>query len=560
MSIPPSLPSAQDSETRKAQTDFAKSVYKFDPNYLPKVVLHESPLPKEENFDFDYQFEKTEHILQLGTNLAAVKARELFDHFDELQDFEDYFQTIPSPSSLKNYQFDTEFARQRVAGANPIWIKKIVDKIPDNFKFTDEIWQKVTGEKTSYKDRLKEGKLFLCDYSTLDSLSLGKFENGFKYASAPIALFYWQSSGYAKDQGVPMGSLIPIAIQLNQTLAGDEKIFTPLDGLGWKVAKLFVQSADANVHEAYAHLGRTHLPMEPIIIATHRNFAKEHPLFQLLKPHFTFNLAIDEVGKRQLINKGGFMDQLLAGTLEASLGLVAKAVDECRFDDSMIHKDLKLRGVFETESLPDYPYRHDALLIWDSIYSFVTSYIDLYYTTDLLLKGDSELQAWVSEIRTLGKVKGFATLDRKEVQLETKSLLADVITHIIFTCTAQHSAVNFAQYDFMANVANMPFALYQAAPKKPEEITELKQIMKFLPPNKQATQQVIIMYLLTAWRYNRLGHYEDSDFSDTRVEALIKNFRSSLMEAELKIDDRNKRRVVPYPYLKPSLILNSINI
>ncbi|MDX1958719.1 MAG: lipoxygenase family protein [Leptospiraceae bacterium] len=555
----PNLPNSENIPSRKIQIEQAKLIYKFDLNYLPPIVFNET-LPPSENFDFDYNFEKTEEILRIGTNLAAVKARQLFDHFDNLDDYEDLYQTIAKPSSFPNYEYDLEFARQRVAGVNPMVLRKVKDKLPDNCKIQDSDIQKILGNKITIKDTIKEGKLFITDYSMLDGLQLGRYERGQKFLTAPIALFYWQSSGYNKEDGTTIGNLIPIAIQLRQKPEKDEPIFTPLDGLDWRVAKTFLQAADANHLETYSHLGRTHLVIEPIIVATHRTIANTHPLFALLIPHFKFNLAIDTIGKKQLINRGGYMDQLLAGTLEASLKLTGEAYSSYNFDKSMIKTELKDRGLLEKTDLPDYPYRHDGILIWNAIHKFVSSYIDLYYTTDEIVASDVELQNWVNEIRTMTKMKGFITENDKEIPLSKKSKLIDTITHIIFTATAQHSCVNFPQYDFIANVANMPFALYKDAPKSRGELKEISDLMKYLPPNKQTTQQVIIMFLLTAWRYNRLGHYSDTDFTDERVAPLIDSFQRELTSIEKTIDTRNKKRPVPYIYLKPSLILNSINI
>ncbi len=41
---------------------------------------------------------------------------------------------------------------------------------------------------------------------------------------------------------------------------------------------------------------------------------------------------------------------------------------------------------------------------------------------------------------------------------------------------------------------------------------------------------------------------------------IVRQFQQNLNIVEQKIDANNQKRVIPYPYLKPSLILNSISI
>lgn len=53
------------------------------------------------------------------------------------------------------------------------------------------------------------------------------------------------------------------------------------------------------------------------------------------------------------------------------------------------------------------------------------------------------------------KVKGMPRV------IETKSVLAEILASIIFVCGPGHGAINFAQYDYMAFVPNMPLSLYQ---------------------------------------------------------------------------------------------------
>jgi arachidonate 15-lipoxygenase len=81
-----------------------------------------------------------------------------------------------------------------------------------------------------------------------------------------------------------------------------------------------------------------------------------------------------------------------------------------------------------------------------------------------------------------------------------------------------------------------------------------------LPPYRQTVKQLQIMDLLATYRYDRLGHYADDAFVHAWQSDLATRFRSDLAVVESRIDRRNDKRVMPYPYLKPSLVPNSTSV
>ena len=137
--------------------------------------------------------------------------------------------------------------------------------------------------------------------------------------------------------------------------------------------------------------------IEPFAIATARQLAKTHPLSVLLKPHFRFTLAINKASKYLLVNKGGFVDRLFAGTLSGTLS-VARNSRPPNFYDLAVPTELKSRGVDDLDVLPQYPYRDDALLIWDTLAPFVKKYLAVHYGTDGDVVNDYELQNWFGEL------------------------------------------------------------------------------------------------------------------------------------------------------------------
>jgi arachidonate 15-lipoxygenase len=110
----------------------------------------------------------------------------------------------------------------------------------------------------------------------------------------------------------------------------------------------------------------------------------------------------------------------------------------------------------------------------------------------------------------------------------------------------------------MAFTPNMPFALYQPITEDFSVPTK-DNLMPFLPPPHQASGQLSTTYLLSSFRYDKLGHYEQ-EFQDLAAQNLVIQFQQDLNVVELEIEKNNRSRLIEYNYLKPSLIPNSISI
>src|SRR5262249_35732652 len=158
----------------------------------------------------------------------------------------------------------------------------------------------------------------------------------------------------------------------------------------------------------------------------------------------------------------------------------------------------------DCEALPDYPYRDDAVLYYEAIQDWVASYLGLYYRSPADLQSDHELQAWGREIASSegGRLAGMPNDGSFHVVEE----LRDVVTFVIFTCSVQHAAVNFPQYDLMSYVPNMPLAGYRPAPTSKTPATEA-DYLAMLPPLDIAELQLSLGYILGSLHYSQLGQY-----------------------------------------------------
>lgn len=541
------------SERRQLWLADNRASYQYNHDYLPPIPLVDE-LPKQEESTYRYTLERKLATAPIRANLAAAKVRTIFDPFDEIDDFDDLYPLLPQPTSLNTWRTDGSFAEQRISGTNPMKIRRLTHSSEVPFPMLGIL----PGTQQTAEAAIQSGRLYLADYSDLSFVQGGKYLNRQKYLPAPVALFYWstdhmgaslkQLTGYSGQ-----GELLPIAIQIKS----GGPIYTPYNvgPIDWLIAKLCVQVADANQHEMSSHLCLTHLVMEAFGIATARHLAENHPLGVLLRPHFRFMMDQNNLGMRVLINKGGLVDKLLAGTIEESWTIIKHAYEGWSFKEFAFPTELKNRHMDDSDLLPHYPYRDDGMLLWNAVHRYVRDYLSLYYQTDTDVQQDKELRAWADELSSpsLGRVK-----DMPQV-IETKAELVDIVANIIFTCGPQHAAVNFSQYDYLGFVPNMPAAAYCPVPGQNDPKTEAL-LLNFLPPAEQARGQLELVYALTAYQYDRLGFYEEGMFTDPAALQVIETFQQNLAQIEKRINLRNERRLAPYKFMKPSEILNSLSI
>jgi arachidonate 15-lipoxygenase len=513
-----------------------------------------------------------ESLEQFGANLKSTLGEllhflvsEIFESFlkyvglygqaSNLSSYQAQFQLLPLPRDAGVALDDLVFARLRVAGPNPVVLRRIVT--PDSrFPITDAHYRSVMSEDDSLDLAGKEGRLYLADYKVLEGAQAGTFPTQ-KYFTSPLALFA------VPKEGSPDRLLRAVAIQCTQQPSDSSPIFTPKDGLGWEVARLFVQVADGYYHEMISHLGLTHLLVEAFAMATPRQLAPEHPLNVLLTPHLQGTLAINNAAVDTLIAPKGFVDRLLPGTIEASTQLAVDAVLRFQFNHELFPLSLIARGVDDAEAFPDYPYRDDGKLIWDSIHGWVVDYLSLYYGSDGDVAQDYELQAWLAEL-TSQQGGGLQDIGQ-DGAIRTLAYLADMVTMIIFTAAAQHATVNFPQSYIMSYTPSLPLAAYAPAPTVAlaSQPANIEALLAYMPPLQQSFMQQTLMELLGNLYFTRLGAYDrysaTSYFQDPRVRLSLKSFQQRLQEAESTIARRNLHRI-PYRTLLPSAIPQSINV
>jgi arachidonate 15-lipoxygenase len=186
----------------------------------------------------------------------------------------------------------------------------------------------------------------------------------------------------------------------------------------------------------------------------------------------------------------------------------------------------------------------------------VTAYVRIYYPNDADLQQDHELQNWVREVAAQegGRINGLPS-DGKLAGVDD---LINLLTLVIFTCSVQHAAVNFPQYDLMSYVPMMPLASYAQAPTAKNGATEA-DYLAMLPPLDMAELQVELGFMLGSVYYTQLGQYDEDQFRDPRLVEPLAAFKKRIAAIGEVIAERNQLRR-PYQFLTPAGIPQSINI
>ncbi|CAH8334563.1 unnamed protein product [Eruca vesicaria subsp. sativa] len=477
---------------------------------------------------------------------------------------------------------DDEFARQAIAGINPVNIERITTYPPvsnldreiygshlDSALTEDHINGHLDG--LSVQQALETNRLFMVDYHDtylpfLDRINA--LEGRKAYATRTI-LFLTR-----------LGTLKPIAIELS--LPKSKRVVTPPEDATtywtWQLAKAHVGSNDAGVHQLVNHWLRTHACLEPFILAAHRQLSALHPIYKLLEPHMRYTLEINAVARQTLISADGVIESCFtAGQYGLEISAAAYK-NQWRFDMEGLPADLIRRGMAVPDPtqphglkllVEDYPYANDGLLLWSAIQTWVRTYVERYYPNPNLIKTDTELQAWYSESINVGHA------DHRDAkwwpELSTVDDLVSIITTIVWLASAQHAALNFGQYPYGGYVPNRPPLMRQLIPDKtdPEFASFVGDPQKFffssLPSLLQTTKFMAVVDTLSTHSPDEeyIGERQQPSIwtGDAEIVDAFYGFSAEIARIEQEIEKRNKdpsRRnrcgagVLPYELMAPS--------
>uniref|UniRef100_A0A803NE81 Lipoxygenase n=1 Tax=Chenopodium quinoa TaxID=63459 RepID=A0A803NE81_CHEQI len=239
---------------------------------------------------------------------------------------------------------DEEFARQTLAGMNPLSIKRVTISMLNSIleqkicgKFESVLTEQLLDNELkrryhmTLRKAVEENKLFIIDYH--DAFMpyvnrVSELEGRNLYASRTLFI-------YDDDE-----ALKPLAIELTRPPTKENPV--PL---------------------------RAHCCTEPYIIAANRHLSAMHPIYRLLHPHFRYTMEINALARLALVNADGIIERTFSPgkyCLEMSSAIYKS---EWQFDREALPADLLHRGMAVEDPsaehgvrliIDDYPYAKDA--------------------------------------------------------------------------------------------------------------------------------------------------------------------------------------------------------
>jgi linoleate 9S-lipoxygenase len=476
---------------------------------------------------------------------------------------------FPMPQVIKDdksaWRTDEEFAREMLAGVNPVSIQRLMEFPP-----TSGLDPKIYGNQNSsitknhiednldgltIDEAIMTNRLFILNHHDMLMPYLRRINTTLTKAYATRTLLFLQ-----KD-----GTLNPLVIELSlPNPNGDEfgavsKIFTPsengVEGTIWQLAKAYVAVNDSGVHQLISHWLNTHAIIEPFVIATNRQLSVLHPIYKLLQPHFRDTMNINAIARQILINGGGILEKTVFPG-QYSMEMSSVVYKNWVLTDQALPADLIKRGMaIEDPDSPqglrllieDYPYAVDGLKIWSAIEKWVKDYVDFYYKSDQIVQNDPELQSWWKEIIEVGH--GDKKTQPWWPKMQTEKELVDSITIIIWVASALHAAVNFGQYPYAGYLPNRPTLSRRFMPEPSSlEYAELetdpeKAYLKTITPQLQTLLGIALIEILSRHPSDEVYLGQRDTLEWTKDQAPLEafgRFGKKLGEIEKEIVEMNK--------------------
>ncbi|KAF8476812.1 lipoxygenase [Kalaharituber pfeilii] len=426
---------------------------------------------------------------------------------------------------------DEVFAQQHLTGPNPVTITLAQNWIG---MFQHKAQKLNRDDVVRYLDNVNHGSLYVQDYSYFrDAVKVSYDQDltqgdkndpdGQRWTVASVCLFELNDDGRLHPLGIVIdwrGSMDNSVVIFNKHLKpGIASEQEEKEDWPWRYAKTCVQSSDWLRHEAGIHLTETHFVEEATIVAAHRAFEPDHPVYRLLQPHWLKTLSLNHAARKILLPE--VVIPLTGLAPEQANNFVQYAYQNFNWTQKYVPADLTARGFPPEELLKDnahidpkyknYAYGRNMIHMWNAIRTFVKDFLTAVkpeLTNDDNVLNDKEIQNWCKEMRASNpaEVRKIDLLAQNPPKIganmgsfpiiKTFDELVDAVTMCIHIASPQHTAVNYLQEYFQVFVINKPPALFAVPPTSPDGKDlmgyDQKKLMEALPVNKKAHRQWLL--------------------------------------------------------------------
>ncbi|ONM32675.1 lipoxygenase12 [Zea mays] len=420
---------------------------------------------------------------------------------------------FPIPQVIEHdqeaWRSDEEFAREMLAGLNPVVISRLevfppVSRGGKKSSITEAHIESQLQGRTVQK-ALDDKRLYLLDHHDYLMPYLRRINT-----QQGVCVYASRTLLFLRDDG----ALKPLAIELS----------LPGDGA------------------------------EPFIIATKRQMSAMHPIHKLLEPHFKDNMQINTLARSILLSAGGILERTMYPGKYA-MEMSSAIYSEWRFTEQSLPNELVKRGMASKMGggaialhVEDYPYAVDGMDVWRAIEGWVRTYCAHFYHSDAAVAADAELQAWWDDVRRVGHG------DRQRdpacwLDLDSVANLAESLSTLIWIASALHAAVNFGQYGYAGYMPNRPTRCrrFVPLPDSPEmaqlEADPDRFFLDTVPDRFTATLGLTLIEVLSNHTSDELylGQRATAAWTDDgEVLQLLDRFREELRRVEKRITERNR--------------------
>jgi hypothetical protein len=351
------------------------------------------------------------------------------------------------------------------------------------------------------------------------SLLLKKEGNQYSFDSLHLQK-YEPKSGYER-----IGSKINLNRDINGKITIDSiqdsyGIHRPNDGFDYQRSKLFVKCGILNEITIKHHLIYTHFLSAKVFIAT-KELPAKHVLRKLLEPFIYYEDDATQLAINTLVNEGNLFHLWSGLTRESYLTMMKDFVS--------LYK-IETPEEFDSE-LNWLPFNQDATLLWNTIKTFVGSYINNYYPTEQSLINDLSIATWLLKRH----VNGTLTLN--------KSNLIKIVSYHIYMGSAYH---NYTSNFFGINYH--PLNCVNGVRKS--NGTNILNITG----SREITRTIWTILNATSLKTVTLNTDFSFLYEDLEIKSFFSNFSKSLQNVSKTIQERNKTRQISTISFDPSFI------
>lgn len=211
-----------------------------------------------------------------------------------------------------------------------------------------------------------------------------------------------------------------------------------------------------------------------------------------------------------------------------------------RFQANYFYTDLESRGLINPgfgPELKNFPFYEDAQPIYDATYTFFTSFVDSFYSSDKVLRADKEIQAWAKEANGPANCIDFPR------RIVKKSTLVDILSHFAYLASTAHHVAN--TNELLEACSTLPFhppSLYQPIPTA----KGVGKLGPFEPPFLKVVEQLAIAALfarplLVDTNRTLLHMFDDNTLlskMNTQTQQAAGTFMSSMEALSAQISSR----------------------